>query len=282
MQQTICMVTGATSGIGKVTARELAKQGAVVVIVGRSGQRAEATAAEIRAAGGEQVEIMLADLTSLDSIRTLAQDFRAKYTRLDVLVNNAGAVFTSRQLSPDGLEMTFALNHISYFLLTYLLRDVLTATPGARVVNVSSDAHYGGKINFDDLQTARGYSGFGVYANTKLMNVLFTYELARQLEGSGVTANALHPGLVATNFSRNNGWLMNLFWSMISPFALSVEQGAQTSLYLASSPEVEGVSGQYFDKRAPKRSSADSYNRETQRRLWQVSEQLCGLPVTVA
>jgi NAD(P)-dependent dehydrogenase (short-subunit alcohol dehydrogenase family) len=276
------MVTGATSGIGKVTARELSKQGAVVVIVGRSGQRAEATAAEIRAAGGEQVEIMLADLTSMVSIRALAQDFRAKYTRLDVLVNNAGAVFTSRQTSPDGLEMTFALNHISYFLLTYLLRDVLTATPGARVVNVSSDAHYGGKINFDDLQPTRGYSGFGVYANTKLMNVLFTYELARQLEGSGVTANALHPGLVATNFSRNNGWLMNLFWSMISPFALSVEQGAQTSLYLASSPEVEGVSGQYFDKRAPKRSSADSYNRETQRRLWQVSEQLCGLPITVA
>jgi NAD(P)-dependent dehydrogenase (short-subunit alcohol dehydrogenase family) len=210
-------------------------------------------------------------------VRKLADAFRERYQRLDVLVNNAGAIFMSRQVSRDGLEMTFALNHLGYFLLTNLLLDLLIASAPARVVNVSSGAHLGGKINFADLQLERSYTGFGAYSQSKLANVLFTYELARRLQGTGVTVNALHPGFVATNFGRSNGGLFDPLFRLIQRFgALTPEKGAETTVYLAVSPEVEGVTGKYFANCKPAASSALSNDETTARRLWEVSEQLTG------
>jgi len=201
----ICLVTGATSGIGEVTARRLAGMGATVTIVGRSAERAAATAARIKAATGATVEILIADLSSQADIRRLANEFLAQHSRLDVLVNNAGAVFLRRLESLDGVEMTWALNHMSYFLLTNLLLDAVRAGARSRIVNVASDAHSGARINFDDPQLKANYNGWRAYGQSKLANILFTLELARRLDGTGVTANALHPGFVASNFGKNNG-----------------------------------------------------------------------------
>jgi NAD(P)-dependent dehydrogenase (short-subunit alcohol dehydrogenase family) len=186
-------------------------------------------------------------------------------------LNNAGALFMSRQLSEDGIEMTFALNHLSYFLLTILLMDMLKASGPARIVNVSSDAHQSGKMNFDDLQMTRGYTGLGAYCQSKLANVLFTYELAHKLEGTRVTANVLHPGFINTGFAKNNGWLVALGMTLLIPFQRKLDQGAQTSIYLSSSPEVEGVTGKYFEDCKSSPSSPVSYNRAAAERLWQVS-----------
>ncbi len=271
------LITGGTNGIGKVTAQELAKMGAEVVIIGRSAEKTKATVATIKEqSGNNAVGSIVADLSSLAEVRRAAAEFKAQHQRLDVLVNNAGAVFASRQETVDGYELTFALNHLAYFLLTNLLLDTLKASAPARIVNVSSDAHRGAKLNFDDLQHTRSYGmgGFGVYSDSKLANILFTYELARRLEGTGVTANALHPGFVATGFGRNNKGLMNLIMGVITRFALSEQQGAQTSIYLASSPEVEGVSGQYFEESKAVQSSPESYDEAAQKRLWQISEEL--------
>ncbi len=277
MQNKIVMVTGANAGIGKVTARELAKKGATVVMVARSRQRGEEALIEVKnASGSANVELMLADLSSQESIRQFASEFKAKYDHLHVLVNNAGAFFMNRQESVDGLELTFALNHLGYYLLTMLLLDTLRASAPARIINVSSGAHFGGSINFDDLQTENGYAGFRTYSTSKLANVLFTYELARRLEGTGVTVNCLHPGFVASNFAKNNGFLARIGMTLMRPFALSVEKGAETSIYLASSPEVEGVTGKYFDKKKPVSSSSESYDEAVARRLWQVSAELTG------
>ncbi len=292
----VCLVTGATSGIGEATARELAARGATVVVVGRSAERAAATVARIErrtrsgtgdseARGSEArlgvpngtgnvVESLLADLSSQRDVRRLAEAFTARHDRLHVLVNNAGAVFTRRRESPDGLELTFALNHLAYFLLTTLLLDTLKASAPARVVNVSSDAHTPARLDFDDLQAERGYSGFGVYGRSKLANLLFTYELARRLEGTGVTVNALHPGVVASRFATNNGRLIRLLHPLARPFMISPEQGARTVVYLATSPEVEGVTGQYFVKERPRRSSEASYDLAAAERLWQASADL--------
>jgi NAD(P)-dependent dehydrogenase (short-subunit alcohol dehydrogenase family) len=277
------MITGANAGIGKITALELAKQGAQVVMVARSQARgAEAQADVIAASGNRDVHLLQADLSSKAEIRKLAAQFKRDFTRLDVLVNNAGAFFNRRQLSVDGFEMTFALNHLGYFLLTHLLLDALQASAPARIVNVSSDAHRGAKIDFDDLQAERGYAGFRVYGISKLANVLFTYELARRLAGTGVTANALHPGFVATNFGRNNGFVVDKLFGLLGRFfAKSPQEGAETSIYLAASPEVAGVTGQYFvDKKAVKSSPA-SYDADAARRLWEISEELVGLAVSV-
>ena len=271
------LITGGTNGIGKVTAQELAKMGAEVVIIGRSAEKTKATVATIKEqSGNNAVGSIVADLSSLAEVRRAAAEFKAQHQRLDVLVNNAGAVFASRQETVDGYELTFALNHLAYFLLTNLLLDTLKASAPARIVNVSSDAHRGAKLNFDDLQHTRSYGmgGFSVYSDSKLANILFTYELARRLEGTGVTANALHPGFVATGFGRNNKGLMNLIMGVITRFALSEQQGAQTSIYLASSPEVEGVSGQYFEESKAVQSSPESYDEAAQKRLWQISEEL--------
>lgn len=275
MKNKIVMVTGATNGIGYVTARELARMGAEVVLVSRSAVRCQAAVEKIQAETGNQwVSYLAADLSSQAQIRGLVEDFLKRYDRLDVLVNNAGAFITQRQESVDGIELTFALNHLNYYLLTHLLLDALRASPAGRIVNVSSDAHQGSKIEFEDLQLKRGYNGWQAYARSKLANVLFTYELARCLEGSAVTANALHPGFVATGFAKNNGVLFDLGMRLISPFALTPEQGAQTSIYLASSPEVEGVSGQYFRNKKAARSSPASYDQTAARRLWQASAEM--------
>ena len=279
MRGRICLITGATSGIGLVTARELAARGATVAIVGRNETKTRATVEAIRQqTGNAEVDYLLADLSSQAAVRGVADAFQRRYGALHVLVNNAGAVFMRRQQTADGLELTFALNHLAPFLLTNLLLDTLRANTPARVVTVGSMAHRGAHIPFDNLQQTKGrYSAFGVYGQTKLANIMFTYALARRLEGSGVTANTLHPGFVGSNFARNNGPVMNVAMSLARPFAINVEKGAETSIYLASSPEVATMSGQYFYKCKPKRSSQASYDVAAQERLWQVSEQLTGL-----
>lgn len=278
MKDKVVLITGATNGIGRVAALELAKMGARVVIVGRSREKTEAVRQEILAAGG-YADGLLADLSVMDEVRQLAENFRAHYDRLDVLLNNAGAIFARRQITADGLEKTFALNHLSYFLLTHHLLGMLKASAPARIVNVSSDAHRSVQMNFDDLQHENSYgmNGFQAYGRSKLANVLFTYELARRLAGTGVTANALHPGFVATGFGRNMPGLMNRVMGIMHRFALTPEQGAQTLIYLASSPEVEGITGKYFDKNRPVRSSPASYDETAQKRLWNISERLAGL-----
>ena len=285
MHGKICLVTGATAGIGEVTARELARQGATVIVVGRSREKSETTVRQIRQqTGNPAVEYLLADLSSQKDVRALAQQFKSTHQRLHALVNNAGGIFIWRQASVDGIEMTFALNHLNYFLLTNLLLDALKASAPARIINVSSRAHLRAPLNFDALQSRRGYNGIRVYGQTKLANLLFTYELARRLEGTGVTANALHPGLVATNFGANNArlggrYLGRLYRRLFRVIAISAEEGAQSSLYLATSPEVAGVTGKYFVRRQAVPSSEASYDRAAASRLWQVSEELTDLAV---
>lgn len=280
MNKKVYLVTGATAGIGLVTARELARTGATVVGVGRHPEKSAAVAKQIReATRNPNVEFLLADLSVQKQVRALAQTFRERYARLDVLINNAGAVYLNRQESADGLELTFALNHLSYFLLTNLLLDMLRANAPARIVNVSSRAHIrAAGLNFNDLQNRRGYFGMNVYSQSKLCNVLFTHELARRLAGANITVNALHPGVVATNFFLNNGLLGQLARPILNLISMRPEDGAKTSLYLATSPEVEGVTGKYFDhhQREVPASKAAS-DRVAQLRLWQVSEQLTGL-----
>lgn len=284
MNGRVCLITGATNGIGKVTARELARMGATVVVVGRSEGKALRTVAEIKAeTKNPQVDYLLADLSSMDAVRHLADAFRAEYDHLHVLVNNAGAVFLKRYETVDGYERTFALNHLSYFLLTNLLLDMLKAsgTPErkARIVNVSSDAHQRRELDFDDLQNERDYNGMRAYGQSKLENIMFTYELARRLEkeGANVTANALHPGFIASGFARNNGLLVRIIMTLMSPFAKSPEEGARTSIYLASSPQVEGVSGRYYAEGEPAKSNAASMVGADWARLWDISEELTGL-----
>ena len=281
MQGKICLVTGATLGIGKVTARALADKSATVVIVGRDAAKTAATVAEIQAqTGNPQVTSIVADLSSQAEVRRTAQEFLAQHDRLHVLVNNAGGMFTSRKVTVDGLEYTFALDHLGYFLLTNLLLPTLQASAPARIVSVASTAHTLGKIHFDDLQSTKGYNGLAVYGQAKLANVMFTYELARRLAGTGVTANTLHPGVVATGFAKNNGPILNFVMSTLArPFQINTEQGAATSIYLATSPEVEGVTGKYFIKSKPVKSSPASYVEADQQRLWEISEQLVGLSV---
>jgi retinol dehydrogenase-12 len=271
----VCLVTGATRGIGEVTARELARQGAAVTIVGRSPERAAASAARIKAATGASAEVLIADLASQAQVRRLAGEFLTRHQHLDVLINNAGAVFTRRAESADGIEMTWALNHLSYFLLTNLLLGALRAAPAGRIVNVASDAHRGAKINFDDPQFKRGYNGWRAYGQSKLANILFTVELARRLEGSGVTANALHPGFVASGFGHNNGTVFGILIGLAQRVAaIDTEAGAKTSVYLASAPELAGVSGSYFEKSRAVAPSPEAQDTAAAARLWQISEEL--------
>jgi retinol dehydrogenase 12 len=282
----VCLVTGATSGIGKVTAQALAGLGALVVIVGRNPAKTAAAVHQIKQqTGSATVESLLADLSSQSEIRRLAEQFKDRYQRLDVLVNDAGGMFFSRRESVDGIEMTFALNHLGYFLLTNLMLDVLKSSAPARIVNVASRSHVGATINFDDLQGRQHYGGMQAYGQSKLANLLFTYELARRLaaEGTmGVTVNALHPGFVATNIGAGNGgWLGGVVKRVINVGAISPERGAQTSIYLATSPEVKGVTGKYFVECKPVQSSAASYDQATARRLWEVSAQMTGLSAPV-
>ncbi len=276
MNGKICMVTGANAGIGKVTARELAKMGAHVVMVCRSAERGEAAKKEVTQTATGQVDLMIADLSSQASIRALAATYLEKYDRLDVLINNAGVLFMERSESVDGLEMTFALNHMGYFLLTDLLLDKIKASAPARIVNVSSMAHSRGAINFDDLQAEQKFGGMDVYSSSKLANILFTTELARRLDGTGVTANSLHPGFVRSNFGDNNGRLMKIVMPIAKLFAINTDKGAETSIYLASSPDVEGVTGLYFVKKKAVTPSEAAQETAVAERLWQVSETLLG------
>lgn len=282
MQSKVVLITGATSGIGRVAALELAKMGAQVVIVGRDQARIDETVNEIKTKAGVTVDWLKGDLSLMSDVRRVAEEFKSKYKRLDVLINNAGAIFANRKETAEGYEMTFALNHLNYFLLTELLLDTIKASAPARIVNVSSDAHVGAKVNFDDLQSLKNYNigGMGPYGQSKLMNIVFTRELARRLEGTGVTANCLHPGVVATGFGHNNGGVMNMVMNVLHLFALTSEQGADTIIYLASSPEVEGVTGKYFVKRKVTQSSPESVDDATAKRLWDVSEQMVNAKVT--
>ena len=278
MQGKVCLITGATNGIGESTALELARMGATVVIVGRDARKTSQVVEEIRAASGnDAVDSLLADLSSQQEIRRLANEFESKYSHLHVLLNNAGAVFMQRQLSVDGIEMTFALNHLASFLLTNLLLDKIQASAPARIINVSSGAHTSGRIEFDNLQGERSY-GSRAYGNSKLATILFTKELARRLEGTGVTVNALHPGFVSTGFGKNNpGFLMKSIRAVVPLVARSPEQGAKTSIYLASSPEVMSITGKYFVDCKVTQPAALATDGVVARKLWDVSAEMVHL-----
>ncbi len=275
MNGKICIVTGANSGIGLETVRGLASRGATVVLACRNQAKGEAAVESLKAStGNENLHLMLVDLASLASIREMANAFKQKFERLDLLVNNAGALMPRREVSVDGHELTFATNHLAYFLLTHLLLDVLIATPDSRVVNVSSDAHRSARIDFDDLNMETGYGGYKAYAQSKLANILFSNELARRLDTANPTVNSLHPGVVATNFGSGKPGIFSLFFRLFSPFFLSPASGARTSLYLATSPDVAGVTGKYFDRSKPRTPSAAARDTATATRLYNISAKL--------
>jgi len=278
MNNKTILITGASGGIGLQSAIGLAKQGANIVMVGRDKERTSQAVELVKTqTGNRSVSYLLADLSSIQEVRRLAQEFKDKYPALDVLLNNAGAVLLRRKVSVDGYEMTLALNHLNYFLLTQLLLDMLKAAPSGRIVNVASRAHYRGHVNFEDLQSQHGYNGMRVYSMSKLMNVLFTYELARRLDGTNVTANCLHPGFVASNFGGNNGWIARIAMRFMTG-RIAVEEGAKCPIFLASSPDVQGVSGKYFNYDTQEtRSSEESYDQNIARRLWDVSEELVAI-----
>lgn len=279
MAKKIFLVTGATDGIGRVTALKLAQTGAKIILVGRNAAKGERVIAEIkRVSGNAEIEFELADLSWQQDIRALAKRLDDRLPHLDVLVNNVGAWFDRRAMSPDGIEMTFALNHLGYFILTGLLLETLTRAPAARIVNVSSMAHRGRQIDFNDPQGAANYSGWRAYQASKLANILFTYHLAEKLADRGVSVNCLHPGFVASKFAHNNGgwlkWMMIIVQQLV---AINEEKGARTSAYLAMAPEVAGVSGKYFVKSRVAKSVAVSHDSDVQARLWRLSEELTGL-----
>ena len=278
MKGKICLVTGGTNGIGKATAQSLAQLGATVIIVGRDAQKTSQVVEEIRSTSGNpRVGSMLADLSSEQEVRRLADEFKSKYAHLHVLLNNAGGFFMQRQLSVDGIETTFALNHLASFLLTNLLLDTLKASAPARIINVSSGAHISGQIEFDNLQGERDY-GPKVYNNSKLANILFTTELARRLEGTGVTVNALHPGFVATGFAKNNGKVIAALVSIITPLvARSPAKGAETSIFLASSPSVDGITGKYFYDSQAIPAAPQATDMVVSKKLWDVSAEMVHL-----
>ncbi|MFI5236215.1 MAG: SDR family oxidoreductase [Gemmatimonadales bacterium] len=272
-----CLVTGATSGIGKVTARELARMGGRVFVHGRNPAKVEATVAEIRTATGGTVEGFIADFASLADVRQLAVDVRARTDRLHVLVNNAGGATMRRTLSNDGIELTFAVNHLAPFLLTNLLLDLLTASAPARIVNVASEAHRIAPLDFDDLQNERRYRAFGAYGLSKLANILFTCELARQLDGTGVMVTAVHPGAVNTGIWDSTAGTVRRILRVMQWFMLSPERGAAPVVRLAAQQDVAGVTGAYFKRFKQVRSAPQSNDIAVQRRLWEMSARLTGL-----
>jgi retinol dehydrogenase-14 len=277
------LITGATSGIGRATAMGLAAMGARVAITGRDRERAEEAAGEIRTASGSHVDVFVADLSSQTEVRRLAGEVLEASPRIDVLVNNVGGYWNTRHVTADGLEHTLALNHLAPFLLTNLLLDRLKQNGPDRVVTVSSNAHTQGQIDFDDLQGERSYSGARAYSQSKLANVLFTYELAKRLRATPVTANAVHPGVVRTSFGAEDpGGVQRLFTPFMRPFMKSPAQGAATLIHVASAPDLEKVTGLYFVNNKPKRSSKQSYDENIAARLWQVSADLVGLRASLS
>ena len=269
------LVTGATTGIGRVTALALGRAGAEVLLVARDREKADATLAELKAAGAPPAHALMADLSLMSSVRALAGEVRTRFDRIDVLVNNAGAIFNTRALTAEGFERTFALNRLSYFLLTNLLLDRLPA--GGRVVCVSSVVLLPVLVVFVVLLLVCRYTAFGAYCLSKLMNLLFTFELARRVQARGITANAAHPGPVASNFGRSNRGVFGALFARAGPFMLTPEKGARTQIWLASSPDVEGVTGKYFAKSREKKPSPRALDEATQRRLWDVTASLVGL-----
>lgn len=279
----VCLVTGATSGIGEVTAHLLARLGARVVIASRSQERCQAVAGRITREnedwpGAGCADFLVADLSEMSAVKHLADQFLSRYDRLDVLINNVGAMYDTRHITSEGWEKTWALNHLGYFLLTACLMERLKETAArwneARIINVSSAAHRGSKINFDDLQGERFYNPWRAYAQSKLANILFTFELDRRLRGTDVTANALHPGFVATQFGTNNSRIWKFVLGIIHRFAITPEEGAATSIFLASSPEALKKSGLYFVNSRPTAADPAAYDIRTARQLWVVSEEM--------
>lgn len=280
MQGKVCLITGATSGIGEAIACAVAEKGATTVVVGRNPEKSAAVVEKIKLqTDNPNVSFLLADLSSQAQIHQLAEQFKRQYLRLDVLVNNAGGVFFERQFSADGIEMTFALNHLSGFLLTFLLLDTLKVSTPSRIINISSATHKAAHLDESDWQTQKKYSGVEAYHRSKLANLLFTYELARRLDSSGVTVNAVKPGFTKTKLGRNNkSSPVVLFLRLMTAVAAqSTEKGAETAVYLATSPDVTSISGKYFDKQVTIPSSEDSYNVAAAKHLWQISEALVGL-----
>jgi len=273
-----CLVTGANSGIGLEIARGLAAQGGRVLMVARDAARGEAARMEVAGStGNDSVELLLCDLASQTQVRSLADRVLECCPKLHILVNNAGLTLGERILTEDGFETTFAVNHLAPFLLTELLRERLIASSPARVVTVASDAHSGGKIDFDDLSGERRFSGWAAYSQSKLANILFTSELAKRLEGTGVTATCLHPGVVRTGFARKGPTFFRIFFKAAWLFLLTPERGADTAVWLASSPEVAGASGGYYVKRRLRKPSKAAQDPETAAKLWRMSEKLTGL-----
>ena len=279
LQGRVCLVTGATRGIGAAMAEDLAHMGATVVATARSAERGQGLVSDIKQrTGNDDVHFLCADLASMAEVRGLARAFMGRWDRLHVLVDNAGTVFPTRRTTVDGYEEVFAVNHLAPFLLTGLLSPVLRRSAPSRVIVTSSYEHRRGRMHWDNLQGERFYFSQQAYAQSKLANLLCVYELARRLEGSGVTVNAFNPGLVRTNICMDSGWLIGTVKRMMNRFAgLSPEQGADTGIWLASSPDVEGVSGRYFQRRQAVRSSRASYDVASQQRLWHISEELTEL-----
>ena len=276
----VILVTGGTSGIGKAAATALAAMGARVVVTGRDEERGEGAVEEIRRDTGGEVSLMLADLAVQADVRRLAEEFQERHDRLDVLVNNAGVVQSERTETPDAIETTLAVNHLAPFLLTNLLLDLLKRSAPCRIITVASDAERWGRMDLDDLQSRGKYRGMQVYGMTKLANIMFTFELAERLRGTGVTANCVHPGAVNTNFAMNNRGIMTLLFRAFKPFMRSPEQGADTVIYLASSPDVEGMTGKYLSDRRLTTASDMAYDEDLREKLWENSEELTGLKVT--
>ncbi len=283
MKDSVCIVTGANSGIGLETARALARQGAEVVMVCRNHQKGEAAKADIQeTTQNPDVHLFIADLELQSSIRAFARAFKEQFDRLDVLVNNAGVFIPRREITPDGIEKTFAINHLGYFLLTHLLLEPLLQTPASRVVNVSSDAHRGGgAIDFQNLQLERDYTGYKAYARSKLANIHFTTELARRLEAAypetTPTVNCLHPGVVSTNITTGKSGFFAFFFKIFSPFFLNAARGAETSIFLATSPDVADTTGKYFQKCKVHTPSLEARDETSAKRLYDVSAKLTGI-----
>jgi NAD(P)-dependent dehydrogenase (short-subunit alcohol dehydrogenase family) len=278
MKDKVVVITGATSGIGEVAADRLAQKGARIVFVARDQHKGEEMRKHLRAvAGHTDHTVHYADLSKLGDQKRVAKEIADSEPQIDVLINNAGALFGSRQVTEDGLEKTFALNHMSYFTVTNILLDRLKATPGARIVSTASEAHRGNKLNFDDLQSAKSYSSFAVYGRSKLMNILFTRELAKRLAGTGITANCLHPGIVGSNFGHESGGLISFAVKIAKNFMITPEQGAQTIIYLASSPDVEGKTGFYWDKCKISTPTKAAQNDADAKRLWDISAKISGV-----
>lgn len=280
MEGKVCLITGATSGIGKVCARELASRGARVIIVGRNAEKTLNVVQEIQRQTEGQIEYLLADLSEQTQVRQLAKDLSERTDQLDVLVNNAGSVFAKRELTADGYEKTWALNHLSYFLLTHLLLDLLKSSAPARIINVASVGHFQAVIDFANLQGEEHYSLMNAYAQSKLANLLFTYALARRLQGTGVTAQCLHPGVVATDIWGHGAAWTRPFAKILQKGMLSPEKGAETMVYLATRNDIRPETGGYFDKCKAVKSSRISYQEPLQERLWHISLEMTGLPVS--